>query len=74
MEKGWYIGLQGTPKSINWEKDAALTFPVSARIGKVFKPRKRYINMFVEPEYTAVHDETPIAEWSILIGFNFLFP
>ena len=74
LEEGWYLGLQGTPKSINWENDAALTFPVSARIGKVFKLRKRYINLFVEPEYTLVHDETPIAEWSILIGFNFLFP
>ena len=74
LEKGWYIGLQGTPKSINWENDAAATIPVSARIGRVFKPRKRHINLFVEPEYTLVHDETPIAEWSILIGFNFLFP
>ena len=74
LEKGWYLALQGTPKSINWENDAALTFPVSARIGKVFKLRKRYINLFVEPEYTAVHDEEPVPEWSILLGFNFLFP
>lgn len=74
LEKGWYVGLQGTPKSVNWENDAALTFPVSARIGKVFKLRKRYINLFVEPEYTAVHEEEPVPEWSILLGFNFLFP
>ena len=74
LEKGWYLGLQGTPKSINWENDAALTFPVSARIGKVFKLRKRYINLFVEPEYTAVHEEEPVPEWSIQLGFNFLFP
>jgi hypothetical protein len=74
LERGWYVGLQGTPKSVNWENDAALTFPVSARIGKIFKPRKRFINLFVEPEYTAVHQETPIPEWSILLGFNFLFP
>lgn len=74
LEKGWYLGLQGTPKSINWEKDVALTFPVSARIGKVFKLRKSYINLFVEPEYTAVHEEEPVPKWSILLGFNFLFP
>ena len=74
LEKGWYLGLQGTPKSINWQNDAALTFPVSARIGKVFKLRKRYINLFVEPEYTAVHEEEPVPEWSIQLGFNFLFP
>ncbi len=74
LEEGWYLGLQGTPKSVNWENDAALTFPVSARIGKVFKLRKRYINLFVEPEYTAVHEEEPVPEWSIQLGFNFLFP
>ncbi len=74
LEKGWYLGLQGTPKSINWEKDGALTFPVSARIGKVFKLRKSYINLFVEPEYTAVHEEEPVSKWSILLGINFLFP
>lgn len=74
LEKGWYIGIEGTPKSINWKNDAAATIPVGARIGRVTEYGRRQINLFVEPEYTLVHDETPIAEWSILIGFNFLFP
>ena len=74
LEKGWYFGLQGAPKTINWENDAAATIPVSAAIGRVTEFGRRQIDLFVQPAYTLVHDETPIAEWSILIGFNFLFP
>jgi len=47
---------------------------VSAAIGRVTEFGRRQIDLFVQPAYTLVHDETPIAEWSILIGFNFLFP
>ena len=69
------MGLQGTAKSINWEDDASLTLPVSARLGKVTTFGRRKINVFVEPEYTAIHDDvTPAPEWSIQVGFNFLFP
>jgi len=74
LPKQWYLGIQGTPKTINWENDAAATIPLSARVGKVTKIGKRYINAFVEPEYTVVHDDGPTPEWSILLGFNFLFP
>lgn len=71
----WYLGLQGTPKSINWENDAALTFPLSLRLGKVTTFGRRAVNVFVEPEYTAIHDDNvPTPEWSIQIGLNFLFP
>jgi len=69
------VALQGTPKSLNWENDAALTFPVSIRIGKVTTIGRRAVNVFVEPEYTAIHDDNvPLPEWSINLGFNFLFP
>ncbi len=75
LQKQWYVGLQGTPKSLNWENDAALTFPVSIRIGKVTTIGRRAVNVFVEPEYTAIHDDNiPLPEWSINLGFNFLFP
>jgi hypothetical protein len=75
LPKQWYVGLQGTPKSINWENKADLTFPLSLRVGKVTIFGRRAVNVFVEPEYTAIHDENaPIPEWSIQIGLNFLFP
>ncbi len=74
LAKGWYVGLQGTPKTVNWENDAAATIPVSGRIGKVTNFGRRSVNLFVEPEYTVVHDDGPTPEWSILIGFHFLFP
>lgn len=74
LPKGWYLGFQGTTKTINWENDAALTLPLSLRLGKVTKIRRRYVNLFVEPEYTVVHDDGPAPEWSIRVGFNFLFP
>lgn len=75
LQKQWYMALQGTPKSLNWENDAALTFPVSLRIGKVTTIGRRAVNVFVEPEYTAIHDDNiPLPEWSINLGFNFLFP
>lgn len=57
LAKGWYLGLQGTAKTVNWENDARATIPVSGRIGKVTKIGRRAINLFVEPEYTVVHDE-----------------
>ena len=75
LPKQWYVGLQGTPKSINWEHEADLTFPLSLRVGKVTTFGRRAVNVFVEPEYTAIHDENvPLPEWSIQIGLNFLFP
>ncbi len=74
LPKGWYLGLQGTAKSINWKNDAALTLPLSFRIGRVTKFGRRSLNVFVEPEYTAVHDDGPAPQWSIQLGFNFLFP
>lgn len=74
LPKQWYLGLQGTPKTVNWKNDAALTLPLSARFGKVTKIGKRYINLFVEPEYTVIHDDGPAPEWSIQLGLNFLFP
>lgn len=74
LPRQWYLGLQGTAKTINWENDAAATIPLSARIGKITFFGPRAINVFVEPEYTVVHDETPVPEWSIQLGFNFLFP
>ncbi len=74
LPKQWYMELQGTPKSINWENDAALTFPLSLRLGKASTFGRRAVNLFVEPEYTLVHDDGPTPEWSIQIGVNFLFP
>ena len=75
LPKQWYVGLQGTPKSINWEHEADLTFPLSLPVGKVTTFGRRAVNVFVEPEYTAIHDENvPLPEWSIQIGLNFLFP
>ncbi len=71
----WYLGFQGTAKSINWENDAALTLPLAIRIGKVTQFGHRAVNVFVEPEYTVIHDEDfPTPEWSIQLGVNFLFP
>ena len=75
LPKQWYVGLQGTPKSINWEHEADLTFPLSLPVGKVTTFGRRAVNVFVEPEYTAIHDENvPLPAWSIQIGLNFLFP
>ena len=75
LPRQWYLGIQGTPKSINWENDAALTFPLSMRLGNVTKFGRRYVNVFVEPEYTAIHDDNiPVPEWSVRLGINFLFP
>ncbi|UCE62824.1 MAG: hypothetical protein JSU59_08030 [Nitrospirota bacterium] len=75
LPKQWYLGIQGTPKSVNWENDAALTFPLSLRLGKLTKFGRRAVNVFVEPEYTAIHDDNiPVPEWSVRLGINFLFP
>ncbi|MDX1411460.1 MAG: hypothetical protein R3351_04845 [Nitrospirales bacterium] len=75
LPKQWYLGIQGTPKSVNWENDAALTFPLSLRLGKLTRFGRRAINIFVEPEYTAIHDDNiPVPEWSVRLGINFLFP
>jgi len=75
LPKEWYLGFQGTPKSVNWENNAALTFPLSMRIGKLTRFGRRAVNVFVEPEYTAIReDNIPVPEWSVLLGINFLFP
>ncbi len=70
----WYLGLQGAPKTINWKNDAAATIPASMRLGKVTTFGRRAINLFVEPEYTVIHEDGPAPEWSVQIGFHFLFP
>ena len=75
LPRQWYFGIQGTPKSVNWENDAALTFPLSLRLGKLTKFGRRAVNIFVEPEYTAIHeDDIPVPEWSVRLGINLLFP
>jgi hypothetical protein len=75
LPKQWYLGIQGTPKSVNWENDAALTFPLSLRLGNLTRFGRRAVNVFVEPEYTAIHDDNiPVPEWSVRLGINFLFP
>ena len=74
LQKGWYLGLQGTPKTVNWEDDGDAFIPLSGRVGRVIKFGPRSINLYLEPEYTLVHDDGPAPKWSIQIGLNFLFP
>jgi len=50
-------------------------FPLSLRLGKLTKFGRRAVNIFVEPEYTAIHeDDIPVPEWSVRLGINLLFP
>ena len=75
LPEQWFVGIQGTPKTVNWENNAALTFPLSLRLGKVTRFGRRAVNVFVEPEYTAIHDDNiPVPEWSVRLGIFFLFP
>ena len=47
-------------------------FPQTWKTDKIWA---RAVNMFVEPEYTAIHDDNiPVPEWSVRLGINFLFP
>ena len=51
------------------------TLPLSLRLGKLTRFGRRAVNIFVEPEYTAIHEDIiPVPEWSVRLGINFLFP
>jgi hypothetical protein len=68
---GWYVRSTGT-----WTFDLQhgnYYIPVGLGGGKAWKDGHTIFNVFIEPQYSILHEGSGVPQWTIFAGLNMTF-
>ncbi|RJG11150.1 hypothetical protein D3879_15475 [Pseudomonas cavernicola] len=71
LPKGWYLRSTGT-WTFDLEKDTYY-IPVGLGAGKAWKAGTNIFNAFIEPQWTAFHDDDGLPQFTVFAGINVTF-
>jgi hypothetical protein len=69
---GWYLRSTAT---WNWDLELDTYYiPIGLGLGKVWKAGATTCNLFVEPQWTLLHDGDAVPQFQVYAGLNLQFP
>jgi hypothetical protein len=71
LGKGLYTGT--APLWVYNLEDSTYNMPIGVRLGKVVKAGNKVFNVFMEPQFTFLHDGAGQPEFQVFMGFNAQF-